>query len=239
MGADLSQAELRVMAIESADPWMIAAFAPDAGDIFDILLSAALPDVDWPTLHKNAKAGDDPDDFYENMRARMKGVVYGVSFGRGTRAIAASLKISIEEAQLLVDGFVRPGSEFAAWRADITDRAVNGGNIQTVFGRYFQSEVINNKNKQNVINSALAFTSQSTANDICLRAALAVVPQLEQYGAWMLGTIHDAIYVDCPAEHTDAVGELIAAELMESGRQVYGDIVPFTADWKAGKSLAG
>lgn len=239
VGADLSQAELRVMAIESADPWMIAAFAPDAGDIFDILLSAALPDVDWADLHKKAKAGDDPDDFYENMRARMKGVVYGVSFGRGTRAIAASLKIRIEEAQLLVDGFVRPGSEFAAWRADITDRAVNGGNIQTVFGRYFQSEVINNKNKQNVINSALAFTSQSTANDICLRAALAVVPQLEQYGAWMLGTIHDAIYCDVPAEHTDAVGELIAAELMESGRQVYGDIVPFTADWKAGKSLAG
>lgn len=239
VGADLSQAELRVMALESKDPWMIAAFAPDAGDIFDILLSAALPDIDWPTLHKNAKAGDDPNDFYENMRARMKGVVYGVSFGRGVRAIAASLKISIGEAQLLIDGFVRPGSDFAAWREDITNRAVEGGNIQTVFGRYFQSEVINNSNRQNVINSALAFTSQSTANDICLSAALAVVPQLAQYDSWMLGTIHDAIYCDVPAEHTEAVGELVAAALKEAGAKVYGDLIPFTADWKAGKSLAG
>ena len=238
VGADLSQAELRVMALESGDQWMIDAFAPDAGDIFDILLSAALPQYDWAALHERANNGDDPEGFYTSWRAKMKGVVYGVSFGRGVRAIAAALKISIEEAQILIDGFVRPGSAFAAWREDITERAVGNGAIQTVFGRYFQSEVVSKTNRQNVINSALAFTSQSTANDICLTAALMVEPQLAQYGAWMLGTIHDAIYVDCPEEHAEAVGKLIAACLKEAGRQVYGDIIPFTADYGYGENLA-
>lgn len=236
--ADMSQAELRVMAMESGDPWLIAAFQEDAGDIFDILLSAAMPQHNWKALHERADNGDDPKQFYQTWRARMKGVVYGVSFGRGVAAIAAALEVSTSIAQTLVDGFVRPGSKFAAWRQMIEDKAMEGGSIVTPFGRHFQSEIITEMNAHEVTNSALSFTSQSTANDICLKAAVWLDPQLEQYSAWLMGTIHDAIYVTCPVEHKVVVGNLIAEALKRAGREVYGDVVPFAADAGYGPNLA-
>lgn len=241
VGADLSQAELRVMACESMDPWLIGAFQPGAGDFFDLLLTQAYPDTDWFTLHRRVgahEAAEAEANFYNNKRASMKGVVYGVSFGRGTKAIAAALKISLREAQVLVDAFIRPGSEFDMWRTEISERAVNGQEIVTRFGRHFQSELVTRVNRQNVINSALSFTSQSTANDICLTATLAVDRQLENYDAWLMGTVHDAIYTDSPEEAKNEVGKLLTYELAAAGRAVYGDLVPFTADWDSGASMA-
>lgn len=235
--ADMSQAELRVMAMESGDPWLIAAFQPEAGDIFDILLSAAMPQIDWKALHERADNGDDPGQFYGTWRARMKGVVYGVSFGRGVPAIAAALEVGQDTAQMLVDGFVRPGSKFAEWREMIEDRALTGQSIVTKFGRHFQSEIITEANAHEVTNSALSFTSQSTANDICLKAAVWLEPQLAQYGAWLMGTIHDAIYVTCPEEHKVVVGNLIAEALRKAGQDTYGDVVPFAADAGYGPNL--
>lgn len=241
VGADLSQAELRVMACESMDEWLIAAFQPGAPDFFDLLLTEAYPKRDWFELHRRVSAHECSEaeaNLYNNARARMKGVVYGVSFGRGVPAIARALKISMNESATLVNAFVRPGSMFAMWREDIADRAVNGEAIVTKFGRHFQSELITRKNKQNVINSALSFTSQSTANDICLTAALAVDAQLPAYGAHLMGTIHDAIYTSTPHEEVDLVGELLVRELAKAGEAVYGDMVPFDADWGSGKNLA-
>lgn len=235
---DLSQAELRVMAMESMDQWMIDAFAPDAGDIFDILLSAADPTKDWAELHRRAEEGDDPGQFYQTWRAYMKGVVYGVSFGRGVLAIAAALEISYDRAQMLVDGFVRPGSAFAQWREMIEEKAKTGGEIITKFGRHFQSEIVTEKNQHEVVNSALSFTSQSTANDICLLAALNLEPQLAQYDATLMGTIHDAIYVSCPERYKVEVGLLIQKCLREAGEQVYGTLVPFKAEAEWGYNMA-
>ena len=235
--ADLSQAELRVMALESNDPWLIAAFQPGAGDFFDLLLSQAIPEHDWHYLHYETKDKEEIA-FYNEMRARMKGVVYGVSFGRGVPAIALSLKITHELAQQLVDGFVRPGSAFAEWRDMIEEKAKRGKEINTKFGRHFQSEIITEKNEHEVVNSALSFTSQSTANDICLLATLRLVPQLEQYDAHLMGTVHDAIYVSCPEEHAETVGRLIAVCLEEAGLETYGETVRFKAEAGSGPNMA-
>jgi DNA polymerase I-like protein with 3'-5' exonuclease and polymerase domains len=241
VGADLSQAELRVMACESLDEWLIAAFQPGAGDFFDRLLGEAYPTQDWVDLHAavSAHTADEKHaNYYNNKRASMKGVVYGVSFNRQVPAISKALKISMGEAQKLVDAFVRPGSMFAMWREDITERALSGESIVTRFGRHFQSELITKKNRQSVINSALAFTSQSTANDICLTAALAINPQLPAYGAHLMGTVHDAIYTSTPKDEKELVGDLLVRELAAAGRAVYGDLVEFTADWGYGPSMA-
>jgi DNA polymerase I-like protein with 3'-5' exonuclease and polymerase domains len=241
IGADLSQAELRVMACESMDPWLIDAFQPGAGDFFDLLLGQAYPDTDWVELHRRVSAHECTEEeanFYNNKRASMKGVVYGVSFNRGTKAIAAALKIPMWEAQRLVDAFIRPGSEFSLWREMIIDKAVSGGHIVTKFGRHFQSELVTSRNKHLVINSALAFTSQSTANDICLSATMQVAPQLDQYGAYLMGTVHDAIYVSGPDESKEIIGKLLTESLAKAGREVYGDLIPFDADWGYGESMA-
>jgi DNA polymerase I-like protein with 3'-5' exonuclease and polymerase domains len=241
IGADASQMELRIMACESMDPWLIEAFQPGAGDFFDLLLSQAYPDKDWFELHRAVEAheaGEAESNFYNDSRASIKGTVYGVSFNRGTKAIAAALKIPMWEAQKLVDAFIRPGSEFSKWRQMIIDKAVNGGSIVTRFGRHFQSELVTRKNRHLVINSALAFTSQSTGNDICLLATLEAAPQLENYQAHLMGTVHDAIYTSGPEANKDVIGKLLTDCLAWAGREVYGDIVPFAAACGHGPTMA-
>ena len=234
VGADLSQAELRVMALESQDPWLIDAFQPEAGDFFDILLSQALPEHDWFTLHKEP----DPDGFYTEWRRSMKSVVYGASFSRGAKAIAIELGIPVRDSEMLMDAFIRPGSEFDLWRKKIQEDVLNGKPLVNKFGRHFQAELITARNQANILRSALSFTSQSTANDLLLATALRVEPELHKYGARMLGTIHDAMETSVPPEHAEAVGEFMARELVETGKAVYGDQVLFESDWNIGDSLA-
>lgn len=232
VGADLSQAELRVMAIESNDPWMIAAFQPGAGDFFDLLMENTYSGFD-PVAHK----ADDPQA-YTDLRAKFKGTVYGVSFGRQAKAIAYALGITVKEAQELMDAFVRPGSPFALWREEITRRAVQGESIINRFGRKFQSELVTHKNQQNVINSALSFMSQSTANDICLSAAVVVEKELPSYGSRLLTTLHDALYAPAYEARADEVGKYLSDELEAAGKRVYGDTVAFKSDFGWGNNLA-
>lgn len=232
VSSDLSQAELRVMAIESGDPWMIDAFQPGRGDFFDLLMANTYKDID-PTKFKE----ENPQD-YTNMRAKFKGVVYGVSFGRKEKAIAHALEISVAEAKELMNAFVRPGSPFAKWREMIERRAILGEPIVNAFGRRFQSELITRKNKQNVINSALSFTSQSTANDICLLAGLTILPKATAMGGRVLGSVHDCWYVSCPPEVAEDMAEMLSSEMEAAGRKVYGDIVAFKSDPQIGNNMA-
>lgn len=235
VSADLSQAELRVMAVESQDPWMLSVFQPGAGDFFDNLISATYSDID-PVDYKASNPGE-----YTDMRASFKGVVYGVSFGRMAKAIAVSLGISIAEAQELMNAYIRPGSAFAEWRKEIEARAISSdpqaGRLENKFGRKFQAELVTHKNKFNIIRSALSFMSQSTANDICLTAALEVHKKLPD-NARIMGTIHDAIYVTCNHEDAKWIGLMLQEEMEKAGKSVYGDQVAFVAEPDMGTNLA-
>lgn len=241
IGADASQMELRIMAIESMDDWLIDAFQPGAGDFFDRLLTEAYPKQDWVDLHARVEAHEATEaeaNYYNGKRASIKGVVYGASFNRQAPAIAKAMKITMHEAYTLMEAFIRPGSAFALWREDITERAVNGESIVTRYGRHFQSELVTKRNRQSVINSAMAFTSQSSGNDLLLCAALEVTKNLPAYGSHMMGTIHDAIYASGPKHEAELIGEMIAREIEASGRRTFGDLVLFKSSWGFGANLA-
>lgn len=232
VGADASQMELRIMALESQDPWLIAAFQPEAGDFFDNIIKQAYPDID-PVAFKAQDIGA-----YTDLRAKIKGTIYGKSFNRGEKAIAQSLGISLDEAQKLSDAFIRPGSEFAQWRAMIERKAILGQPIVNKMGRRFQSELITRKNRQSVINSAMSHISQSTGNDLLLNALKNVVPRCEEFGARVMGTIHDAIYLSCPPETAEEAGRMVSEEIINSGAEMYGTQLQFVSDWGVGNNLS-
>jgi DNA polymerase I-like protein with 3'-5' exonuclease and polymerase domains len=63
-----------------------------------------------------------------------------------------------------------------------------------------------------------------------LEAALRIHPQLAQYDAWIVATIHDQIIVDCPIEHAKTVGELMEREMLAAGKLVVGDVLVMEAE---------
>lgn len=174
------------------------------------------------------------------MRQGRKVAVTGnTSFGRGAKAIAAAIEVTPQEAQELIDAYVRPGSKFSDWRKKIAAMATGAALLTNPMGRKYQAEVVTYKNRANIERSGLSFPSQSTANDICLTAALSIHKRLaEEFPeARMMGTVHDCVYVSAPEHLAREIGYMLRDEMMEAGKAFYGDKVAFESVPEMGYNL--
>lgn len=231
LSVDYSQAELRVMACMSNDEYLISLFQPGMPDFFKALMPTAYPRDDISSWDKDTE---------KNKRARLKAMVYGLSYNRKAAAIAADLRMPVQEAQDIIDNYFKAAPQFYEWRKGIEKMAVNPKEmIVSPFGRYFQAEVVAGKTKQNIVNSALAFLPQSTASDICVAAAMKVHKWLPDYDAYIIATIHDAILMDCPDQHLEEVAARVQHEMQQAAVPIFGTVVPFATDATWGKSWKG
>lgn len=221
---DYGQLEMRLVAWYSQDERFVKAFQPGMPDFFVSLMPEVYPDVDFSTwTQAEMKAS--------KYRDGIKPFSHGLNYGRQYEAIAKQLKMDPEEARKIALNYSGPAGEgLMAWQADIRDAATNGRDIITPYGFHYQAEIITDRNRSNVENSALAFKPQSTGNDICLDAALKIHPQLAQYGAWIVATIHDQIIVDSPIEHAKAVGELMEREMLAAGERLIQGVLVMEAE---------
>jgi len=218
---DYGQLEMRLVAFFSMDPRFVAAFQPGMPDFFTQMMPEVYPDIDLSTKTK-------PE--LKKLRDGVKPISHGANYGRQYAAIAAQLKMDVNEAKVIYDRYMGPlDVGLYPWQQGIREAAASNGEIVTPYGWHYQAEVVTEKNRNSVENSALAFGPQSTGNDICLGAALNAHPQLAQYDAWIVATVHDQIIVDSPIEHATTVGKLLEAEMLAEGKRVVGDVLVFEA----------
>ena len=239
INCDLSQAELRVMALLSGDEWMIDALQEGRGDYFDTyMMPAAFPWIleKYESVQEYKKK--DPVEHKEN-RTKVKAVQYGLAFGRQARAIAVELGMSVREADQIIKNYLNTAKGFSAWRNAVMEAAIDPSKRDLLinpFGRKFQSEVITSKNRNNIQREALSFLPQSTSSDICLTTAIRINGTLQGQGYNIFNIVHDAIMIEGEEDRADEIGKYVAAELRETGRMVFGDTVPFLSDYSTGKS---
>lgn len=231
---DLSQAELRVMAALSGDKWMLNALQEGAGDYFDTYM---MP-ICFPQ-YTAAEMAADPV-LKKELRTQIKTVVYGLAFGREANAIAVELGISPYDARNIIDNYMAAAPEFAQWRKDVQDAAVNPNTralLTNPFGRKFQSEVITHRNMNNIKREALSFLPQSTASDICLATAIRIHSVIKSMDSHIVALVHDAILVQAPDGKTaEAIGELTQREFRATGEMVFGTAVPFLSEFSVDTS---
>lgn len=239
LNVDLAQAELRVMAVMSGDPWMIGALQEDSGDFFaNHFMPVAFPGkvAWWGDIENWAKA--DPTD-YKECRVQVKSVMYGLAFGRGAAAIGVEIGQPPSVAQGIIDSLFEKAPKFLEWREKIAKAAIDPSErdfLVNPFGRRYQREVITSRKQEAaVIREALSFLPQSTSSDICLSTAIRINPSLKEQGYHIFNIVHDALMVEGPEDGADWIGSYIAAELRETGRIIMGDSVPFLADFSKGK----
>lgn len=229
------------MALLSQDEWMTRALQPDQGDFFDNhMMPASFPEIERAYGTVDKYKAENPVGHKED-RTKCKAVVYGLSFDRGAAAIAASLKMPTKDAEKIINNFLSAASNFAQWREDVREAAVNPAKrdmLVNPFGRRFQSEVITSRNYKKVQREALAFLPQSTASDICLSTGIRINKQLQRAGYHIFNIVHDALMIEGPEDGAEDVGKLVAAEMQETGRMVFGDTIPFLADYSIGPSWA-
>lgn len=221
---DYGQLEMRIVAALSGDERFIKAFQPGMPDFFVTMLPDVFPNVDF--------SGMTPAEMKKShYRTTVKPFSHGLNYGRGYRAIAKELKMDEDDAFRIASNYLGPeGEGLNAWQEEVKRKAVNNEDIVTPYGFHLQSELITRQNRNQVENSALSFLPQSMGNDICLAAALRIAPQLEQYDAWIVATIHDQIIVDSPIEHAKAIGTLMEREMLQEGTNVFGDLLVMEAE---------
>lgn len=240
---DYSQAELRVQAVLSGDPDMIAAFQPDSGDYFDLLMPSVFPN-DFPTHqdYKDLKARD--KSRAKEYRAKLKGVVYGLNFGRGPAAIAEAVNeeskgdgdpMTTAEAQEIIDRFLNGYPLYKEWREEVKVAAVNPEERDFLTGPYgltFDTEVVTWRNADSVERSALSFLPQNCVSYLCTTAAVRTNYRLkrEYPEALVVLAVHDAIYTDCPLDIAPQVGAIVQEEMERVGVETFGTTVPFAAE---------
>lgn len=221
---DYGQLEMRIVAALSGDERFIKAFQPGMPDFFVTMLPDVFPDVDFSQMT--------PAEMKKShYRTLVKPFSHGLNYGRGYRAIAKELKMDEDDAYRIASNYLGPeGEGLNAWQEEVKRKAVNNEEIVTPYGFHLQSELITRQNRNQVENSALSFLPQSMGNDICLAAALRIAPQLAQYDAWIVATIHDQIIVDSPIENAKVIGTLMEFEMLEEGRNQFGDLLVMEAE---------
>lgn len=232
---DYAQAELRLQAILSEDPDMIAAFQPDSHDFFDLIIPQAFPHI-FPTVQEyldyeeNECDGDEKD-----YRAQLKGVVYGLNFGRGAQAIADDLEMTKAEAQGIIDAFLATYPVYAQWRETIKQAAVDPETADILTGPYglqFLAEVVTDRNRGSLQRSGLSFLPQNCVSYLCTTSAVRTNYRLRREGmqAMVNMVVHDAVYIDCPMSERDYAMQVVQEEMEKIGTETYGDVVLFAAE---------
>lgn len=226
MQADYSQAELRVMAALGNDKWLIDIFADPDVDVFEQMLPMAFP-------HRVPRNAEEKKE----MRALLKGVIYGLAFGRQAKAIAHALGMHPAEAQRIIDNFLGAATGLAGWRESVFKRLHSGEGLRTRHGRYFQNDVITPRNKAAVERSALSFEPQSSASDCCVKAAVELFKWIEDSKKpwYLMALVHDSITLDVPEGDAEEASEVTRAMLVKHGQAVFPEVV-FAADGGWGKT---
>lgn len=237
ISCDYSQAELRTVAELADDKAMIAAFQPGAPDFFDDLMTKIWPE-EFPTIEAYEAFKHEQPKTAKNRRALVKSICYGSNYGRGVPAIATALEMPIDSAQYVYDQYMGSYAGLRDWQKRVrhsVGREEENHERETKFGLTFNPLFVSDSNYNSTQNEALAFVPQSTANDICLNAAIKINEQVGQYGAKLIGLVHDATYVECPEETVEACGAMMEREMSKAATLVFNR-VPFVAEAEVGNN---
>lgn len=160
------------------------------------------------------------------------------NYGRGVPAIATALEMPIDSAQYVYDQYMGSYAGLRDWQTRVrhsVGRKEEDHERKTKFGLTFNPLFVSDNNYSSTQNEALAFVPQSTANDICLNAAIRINEQVGQYGAKLIGLVHDATYVECPEETIEECSKMMEYEMAKAATIVFNR-VPFAAEAEVGNN---
>lgn len=217
---DYSQAELRVLAQLSGDPFMQQVY------------------IDGKDMHDAVAEKMFGPDFDSEQRNLAKTINFGIAYGRGPDSLMDSFSITYSEAKKLIDDWFRPMPLVKQFIKNKRKEPFNGIPCTTVFGR-LRHFVITNDNRNHIENESINTPIQATASDCTLMSVIEIDKQIRLQGidAGVINNVHDSILIevrDTP-EDIAAIVELGKRTMAEIPKKYIPDVVvPFKADVKVG-----
>lgn len=181
ISADYVQLELRVIAHLSGDESLVALLRQRDGDVFCKV--AAL------VLRKSTV------EISEAERASVKGVVYGMAYGMGARALADRLGVSHARAQQLMTAFNDAYPGVRRWKEAVVRDAYTAQYVATLGERRrYISPPFKAEHARQVVNTVC----QGSAADIMREAMVRVHKRVvEPLDAPVVLQVHDELVIEC------------------------------------------
>lgn len=217
---DYSQAELRVLALLSKDPWLIKVYV-DGKDLHD----AVATDMFGPNFDKE-------------QRVMAKTINFGIAYGRGPGSIAQTFKKSMSEARAIIDKWFKPMPYVKAWIDGRRAMAKKGEPCVTIFGRE-RHFVVTNEDLNHIQNEYINTPIQSIASDFTMFSLLDIDKFIREEGldARIVTTVHDSIIIEVKDEKelVDRVANKCLEIMANTPLKYIPDCpVPFKADAEVG-----
>ena len=194
--ADYGQIELRVAALVSGDPAMLAVY--EQGE----------------DLHRKTAAaflGKEPGAVSKAERQIAKGINFGMLFGSGAKGLQAFCKssygveLSLSQADKARAAFFQAYPGLSAWQGQTRKAAELAKQVRTPGGRVRGLD-------KNIGTECLNTPVQGGAAE-CLLAALAAL-DVDSLGGRLVNIVHDELVVECEPEQAGAVSAAVEAAMV-------------------------
>ena len=194
--ADYGQIELRVAALVSGDPAMLAVY--EQGE----------------DLHRKTAAaflGKEPGAVSKAERQIAKGINFGMLFGSGSKGLQAFCKssygvdLSLTQADKARAAFFASYPGLSAWQGQTRKAAELAKQVRTPGGRVRALD-------KNIGTECLNTPVQGGAAE-CLLAALATL-DVDSLGGRLVNIVHDELVVECEPEQAGAVAAAVESAMV-------------------------
>src|SRR5215472_2695871 len=225
ISADLSQAELRTIAVLSGDE----------------SLQSIYLDTNR-SLHKEVAAEFYGEDYTYEQYVRAKNINFGVAYWQSAFSFAQMYHMPQEEAQRYIDFWWERFPDVWRWTKDIESIVMEYGELQSPFGHKRRFFVIpaDESARLHVIKEGINFLPQNIAANITLWALCGFTQYLIQNDLWRVAqprvTVHDSILVNCREDHVDDIAGVLEDFLEIAPKEALGWDFPYLADLSYGEN---
>jgi DNA polymerase-1 len=202
--ADLSQAELRLLAMMSNDRKMIDAFA--SGYDFHTYTACVMFNIDPKKFDKEKN----PE--HKEKRGLAKNINFGIVYQMGANSLASDVGISLKEAQDFIDKFYNTYSGVKRWIDNTKAFALKHGYVETLHGRrrylpYLYST--DQRIREGALRQAVNTPIQGTASDCACFGLIRTQRYIDDNNLRTepIMIIHDEIVLETPEQEIDLMVE--------------------------------
>jgi uracil-DNA glycosylase family 4 len=202
---DYSQAEIRVFAGETQDPFLLKIYR------------------EGRDLHTEVGTAFFGKDFNHEHRMLVKKFNFGYIYGGGF-SILTDADFPEDQARAFLKVYRENMKVAEAWRDKQFEDTRKRGYVQSRFGRRRRYPLITRNNAIDVKHASINMPVQATASDINMLAA----KRLQDEGYRVLITIHDSVIVEVPEEEAEWHSSHVKQVMEEVGATYYPEV-----GWKA------
>lgn len=203
---DYSQAEMRVAAAESGDPFLLEIFSSGR----DIHSEVA-----------NAMYGE---NWTKEQRVMAKMLNFADLYGGTEYSFAEDAGMPIDQARLLVRKRNEAMSDYVAWKREQVRTIREKGYVESRFGFRRRMPLITKANADEARKSSVHAVVAGGAAQLTL-LSLAALVEME---APVVLTVHDSILIDCPEEEGDYWADKAQRVMVALAEKWYSEV-----SWKA------